>query len=112
MNTKTLCLMLMLSVSSAVLAAPDSQGDMEGRHSNRLEHLSKNLDLTPEQKSQLAQVFKEEEAKLQAIHAETQNRLQEILSKEQLIKLQELKKQGHSKWKKKLADLKNRIAPE
>ena len=53
-----------------------------------------------------------EEGKFKIIHEETRKRLQEVLTKEQLTKFDEMKKQRHDKWQKKHEALTDQKAPE
>ncbi len=113
MNKKIITLALLaLAVPFTFAAFPGDRGDFEGHHANRVEHLSKRLDLTPEQKTKVEALFTVQDEKLKNIHEETQTRLQEILTKEQLTKLDELKKQRHDKWQSKHEGLKDQKAPE
>ena len=112
MNKKIITLALALALPLTVAAYPGGKGGVEGHHANRVEHLAKNLDLTPEQKTKVEAIFKEQEEKLKIIHEETHKRLQEVLTKEQITKLDELKKQRHEKWKNKLEALKDKITSE
>ena len=57
-------------------------------------------------------LFKEQDEKLKIIHEETRTHLQEVLTKEQMTKFDELKKQRHDKWQKKHEALKDQKAPE
>jgi len=50
--------LLALALPLTVVAFPGDKGDFEGHHANRLEHLSKRLDLTPEQKTKVEALFK------------------------------------------------------
>ena len=52
-------------------------------------------------------IFKEQHEKFKAIHEETQKRLQEVLTKEQMTKMDEMKKQRREKWKNKHEALKD-----
>lgn len=111
MNKTVVSIALALALPLSAWALPEEPADVEGHHANRMEHLSKSLDLTAEQKTQVEALFNDERSKLKAIHDETQSRLQDILTKEQIVKLAEIKKQHHGKWKQKLEALKDRIAP-
>jgi protein CpxP len=112
MNKKIITLALALALPLTVAAYPGNKGDFDGHHANRVEHLTKNLELTPEQKTKVEAIFKEQEEKLKIIHEETHKRLQEVLTKDQITKLDELKKQRHEKWQKKREALKDQKAPE
>ncbi|MEI6335709.1 MAG: hypothetical protein WCS87_14215 [Methylococcaceae bacterium] len=113
MNKKIITLALLaLALPLTVVAFPGDKGGFEGHHANRVEHLSKRLDLTTEQKTKVEALFKAQDEKLNSIHEETQARLQEILTKEQITKLDELKKQRHDKRQSKHEGLNNQKAPE
>ena len=88
------------------------KGDFEGHHANRVEHLTKQLGLTAEQQTKVEAIFKEQEEKLKIIHEETHKRLQEVLTKEQIAKMDDMKKQRHEKWKNKLEALKNKLTSD
>ncbi|MGZ5012747.1 MAG: Spy/CpxP family protein refolding chaperone [Methylobacter sp.] len=106
MNKKIITIALALALPLTVAAAPGDKGDFEGDHANRVERLAKNLDLNAEQKSKVEVIFKEQHEKLKAIHEETRARLQAVLTKEQMTKMDEMKKQRHEKWQKKFEALK------
>ena len=112
MNKKIITLALALALPLTVAAYPGDKGGFEGHHANRVERLTKNLDLTTEQKTKVEAIFKEQEEKLKIIHEETHKRLQEVLTKDQITKLDELKKQRHETWQKKREALKDQKAPE
>jgi len=57
-------------------------------------------------------LFKAQDEKLKIIHEETHKRLQEVLTKEQITKLDELKKQRHEKWQNKHETVSDQKAPE
>ncbi|MEY3288153.1 MAG: hypothetical protein RLZZ419_395 [Pseudomonadota bacterium] len=112
MNKKIIILALALGLPLTAAAFSGDKGDFEGHHANRVEHLTKSLDLTAEQKTKVEALFKEQDEKLKTIHEETHIRLQTILGKEQITKLDEMKKQRHDKWQKKCARLIDPKAPE
>jgi len=101
MNKKIITIALALALPLTVAAYPGDKGDFEGHHGNRVERLAKKLDLNAEQKSKVEVIFKEQHEKLKAIHEETHARLQEVLTKEQMTKMDEMKKQRHEQWQKK-----------
>ena len=112
MNKKIITLTLALALPLTAAAFPGDNGGFEGHHANRIERLTKNLDLTAEQKTKVEAIFKEQEGKFKAIHEETRTRLQEVLTKEQMTKFDELKKQRHDKWQKKHETVTDQKAPE
>ncbi|MDD2740557.1 MAG: hypothetical protein PHR94_16640 [Methylomonas lenta] len=110
MNKKIITIALALALPFAVFAFPGGQdGDhFKGHKGDRVERLTKELNLTPEQTSQLTQVFQEEQAKREAIRKETDQRLQTVLTPEQMTKFEELKKQRHEKWQKRHQEKKDK----
>lgn len=101
MNKKIITLALALALPLTVAAFPGDRGDFGGHHAQRIEHLTQSLNLNPEQKTKVEALFKEQDEKFKVIHDETHKRLQEILTKEQMSKMDEMKKQRHEKWQKK-----------
>jgi len=112
MNKKIIILALALVLPLTAAAFPGGKCDFEGHHANKVERLTKNLNLTAEQKTKVEVIFKEQEGKFKIIHEETRKRLQEVLTKEQLTKFDEMKKQRHDKWQKKHEALTDQRAPE
>ena len=112
MNKKIIILALALALPLTAGAFPGGKCDFEGHHANKVERLTKNLNLTAEQKTKVEVIFKEQEGKFKIIHEETRKRLQEVLTKEQLTKFDEMKKQRHDKWQKKHEALTDQKAPE
>jgi len=111
MKKKIIPLVLTLALPLTVAAFPGDKGNFEAYLANRIEHLTKSLNLTPEQKTKVEALFKEEDEKFKIIHDETHVRLQEILTKEQMAKMDGIKKQRHEKWQKKLESIKDQITP-
>jgi periplasmic protein CpxP/Spy len=111
MNKKIIILALALTLPLTAAAFPGGKCDFEGHHANRVEHLTKSLDLTAEQKTKMEALFKAQDEKLKIIHEETRSRLQEVLTKEQMTKFDELKKQRHDKWQKKHETVTDQKAP-
>lgn len=112
MNKKIITLALALALPLTAAAFPGDNGSFEGHHANKVERLTKNLDLTAEQKTKVEIIFKEQEGKFKIIHEETRKRLQEVLTKEQMTKFDEMKKQRHDKWQKKHETVTDQKAPE
>ncbi|NOT10710.1 MAG: hypothetical protein HOP23_02580 [Methylococcaceae bacterium] len=112
MNKKIITFALALALPLTVAAFPGDRGDFEGHHAHRIEHLTKSLNLNPEQKTKVEAIFKEQGEKLKVIHEATRARLQEVLTKEQMTKMDDMKKQRHEKWQKKHEALKDQKVPE
>ncbi len=112
MNKKIITLALALALPLTVAAFPGDNADFEGRQANRVERLTKNLDLTPEQKTKVEAIYNEQRDKIKIIHEETRKRLEEVLSKEQMTKMDDMKKQRRQEWKNKLETLKDQVPPE
>lgn len=112
MNKKIISIALALVLPLTVAAFPgDQDGDhFKGHQGDRIERLSKKLDLTPEQSSQLTQIFQEQQAKREALRLETDQRMQTVLTPDQMIKYNEMKKQRHEKWQKRHQERKDQSA--
>lgn len=80
-----ICRILLL----CLLAVPGRVGAEAG-----MEYLSDELQLTADQKARLEAIFNEKHEKYRAIREETQGRIREVLSAEQLEKWNSLKRQG------------------
>jgi periplasmic protein CpxP/Spy len=112
MNKKIITLALALALPLTAAAFPGENGDFEGQHANKVERLSTELNLTPEQKTKVDAIFRDQREKFKIIHEETRKRLQEVLSQEQMTKMDEMKKQRQEKWKQKFEALKDQKEPE
>ncbi|MDD4913469.1 MAG: hypothetical protein PHW13_00355 [Methylococcales bacterium] len=62
--------------------------------SSRMEYLSDELQLTADQKARLEAIFNEKHERYRAIREETQTRIRDVLSEEQLDAWNKLKKQS------------------
>jgi len=100
MNVKIISLFLALALPVLASAAPDDKESFARRHGDKIERLSKALDLSPAQKSKLTDIFKQQREKFKALHEEKRKLIEGILNKEQLLKYQELQKQRRGKWHK------------
>lgn len=98
MNKTILTLALILTLPLTAMAFPGGDQGPEGRHGKRIERLTKELNLTGEQKTKVEAIFQEQHEKFKAIHEETQTKLSTVLSPEQITKMEELKKQHKEKW--------------
>jgi len=64
---------------------------------NKMERLSNELQLTADQKAKLEAIFNERHEKIRSIREETQNSIKEVLSEEQFITLEAMKKNRFKK---------------
>ncbi|MGR9099526.1 MAG: periplasmic heavy metal sensor [Gammaproteobacteria bacterium] len=103
MNNKNLALALTLALPLTVSAFPGGNCDFHGQRGDRMERLSKKLNLTEEQSGQLEAIFKEQREKFKAVHEETRARMREILTEEQMAKMDEMKKRRQEKWQNRKA---------
>ena len=101
MIKKIIIFALVLAIPLTLSAFLGDKANCDGHYAKRVERLTKNLDLTAEQKTKVEAIFKEQEGKFKIIHEETRTSLQEVLTKEQITKMDEMKKQRHEKWQKK-----------
>ncbi|PKD39350.1 hypothetical protein CWO84_16705 [Methylomonas sp. Kb3] len=89
---KNLFLAIILALPLTAVAYP-SENDYGQPVDHKLEHLNKLLQLSPEQKAKLEAIFKEQHEKFRAIHEESHSRMKEVLSPEQMQKMDDLRKQ-------------------
>lgn len=103
MNKKMIIMAMALVLPLTVSAAPGEAAGPGGKHANRLEKLTKKLDLTDDQKAKLEVIFKEQHAKHQALKKETRERMSQVLTAGQMEKMKEMKKQHQDKRAEKKA---------
>jgi hypothetical protein len=102
---KRIAVVAALGLTAFISAAPRSHGRAQAAGSdaqklNKLEALSKQLNLTPEQKVKLFPILKAEAPKgiqklqqIRALHEKTNPQVQAILNPQQYQQLQEIRKQ-------------------
>ncbi|MGR9086957.1 MAG: periplasmic heavy metal sensor [Gammaproteobacteria bacterium] len=101
MNKMIPTLAIVLAFPLAAAAFPGGGPGPDGHHGRRMERMTKELNLTDEQKTRVETLFKEQHENYKAIHDETQAKLGEILTPEQMTKMEEVKKQHREKWHQK-----------
>lgn len=106
MNNRTLSIALAFILPFTVAAAPGENVDHPWHRGDRIERLSKELNLSAEQKAKLEAIFKERKEKFKAFREEVRKSIEALLTKEQLAKFEELKKQRHEKWLQKPGEAK------
>ena len=80
--------------------SPNNDGSQGWHHGDRIEHLTKELDLTADQKTKLEAIFNQQRETFKAAHEANHKLIEGILTKEQTAKWDELKKHRHEKWQK------------
>ena len=101
MNKKLLWLVLAFIIPLSAYGEPGSKGEAKDWHAKKMERMVEQLELTDEQKPQVEALFKEQHAKIKVIRDETRGKLEKVLTKEQMAKLDEMKKKRKEKHKKK-----------
>lgn len=101
MKKTLMTLTIVLAFPLAALAYSGGGPGPDGHHGRRVERLTKELNLTDEQKTKVEALFKEQHEKFKAIHDETDAKLGTILTPEQKTKLEEIRKQRMEKWRNK-----------
>ena len=87
-----LLLFSVLIQTHAALASPGENG-YEANTEHKLEHLSKELQLSADQKAKLEAIFNEKHEKFRAIREESQSRIKQVLNDEQMAKWDSIKRQ-------------------
>jgi len=100
MNKKILLLSTALMLPLTGFAASGEEAH-HCWHEHKVERLSKELSLSDDQKTKLEAIFKEQHEKFRAFHEESNNRVKEVLTPEQVTKWEALKQQHHGKHHKK-----------
>ncbi|MGZ8191847.1 MAG: Spy/CpxP family protein refolding chaperone [Methylococcaceae bacterium] len=95
-----LLLALSFSLSAFALEEPKTTIDVPHFYGARIERMGKELGLNEEQKAKLETIFNEEKKKMEVvkkIREETRAKLEEVLTPEQITKMDEIKKQRRHK---------------
>jgi Spy/CpxP family protein refolding chaperone len=100
MNKKILTIALACIFPFTIAAAQKNDGSQGWHHGDRIEHLTKELDLTADQKTKLEAIFNQQRETFKAAHEANHKLIEGILTKEQTAKWDELKKHRHEKWQK------------
>ena len=103
MNKKIIIMAMAIALPLTVSAMPGEGAGPGGKHANRLEKLTKKLDLTDDQKAKLEVIFKEQHAKHKALREETRELTNQVLTAEQKEKMKEMTKNRQDKRKDKKA---------
>jgi Spy/CpxP family protein refolding chaperone len=80
-------------------------GDSPEIRAQKIERMTKSLNLSPEQEAKLTNLFEAQGTKYKAIHEETRKQMETFLTKEQLAKIDAMREKRHHKWEKEHGDL-------
>ena len=108
MNKTLFVLTLLMTMPLAISAAPDDQHEHgwkhDWRHGDKIEHLTKELNLTADQKTQAEAIFAAQKEKFKALHAEGRKNFAALLNKDQLAKFEQMQKAREEMWQKRRAE--------
>ncbi|MCG8392699.1 MAG: hypothetical protein MI745_06420 [Pseudomonadales bacterium] len=91
---KKLAIVILAVVSTSAFAmGPGHKGG-----ERMAEHMQKQLELTDEQTAQIQTIFTEQGEKMKALHEETREKINAVLTPEQQDKLAELKEKRKERW--------------
>lgn len=90
MNKTILILITALSLSPTAFAVPGEGGYYGQYPEHKLDHMSKELSLSTDQKTKLEAIFKEQHEKFRAIHEDSHNRIKEVLNADQIAKWEQI----------------------
>ncbi|MBU58672.1 MAG: hypothetical protein CL543_07305 [Alcanivorax sp.] len=92
----TLALVLLTGATLAGTAAAEPP---RGPQPERMvEHMSRQLDLTDDQRARLETIFEEQGEKMRDLRDETRQRIDGVLTEEQRAKAEQLREQRQEKW--------------
>ncbi len=92
-----LCILFILPFSISAFSGKEEK--FEEHHARRMKNLTQELKLSNEQQSQVDAIFEQQYLKIQTIHEETRNKMKQVLSSEQMTKMEEMHKRHHGNWK-------------
>jgi Spy/CpxP family protein refolding chaperone len=98
MHSKILLLISALVLPMTSYAASDNNYETPASH--KLDHLSKELGLTAEQKAKVDSIFKAQHEKFATIHRESHDKVTELLNPEQAAKWEEMRRQHQAQMPK------------
>ena len=100
----TIALIFTLPLTVHAFSGGD-MGDSPEIRAQKIERMTKSLNLSPEQEAKLTNLFEAQGTKYKAIHEETRKQMETFLTKEQLAKMDAMREKRHQKWKKEHGDL-------
>ena len=100
----TIALIFTLPLTVHAFSGGD-MGDSPEIRAQKIERMTKSLNLSPEQEAKLTNLFEAQGTKYKAIHEETRKQMETFLTKEQLAKMDAMREKRHHKWEKEHGDL-------
>ena len=98
MKPKLITLLCLSVLTSVAQAASDNRYETPASH--KLDHLAQVLQLSPEQKNRIDEIFKAQHEKFAAIHKESHDKVTALLSPEQAAKWEEMRRQHQAELQK------------
>ena len=98
MKLKLFTLLILSILASSAQAASDNQYSTPASH--KLDHLAQVLQLSPEQKAKVDEIFKAQHEKFAAIHKESHDKVTALLTPEQAAKWEEMRRQHQADLQK------------
>ena len=106
----TIALIFTLPLTALAFSGGDI-GDSATIRAQKIEKMTKSLNLSPEQEAKLTSLFEEQGVKYKVIHDETRKQMETFLTKEQLAKMDAMREKHHQKWEKEHGDLTEQQTP-
>lgn len=101
---KATTLVLALFTSATLAGAAHAGGSHHGPYADRMvKHMTEELSLTDQQQSQIKAIVEEQGAKMRALHKETKEQINQLLTPEQQAKAKTLHEERMKKWEEKKA---------
>lgn len=97
MNEKTMIMALAVLLPFTAMAAGNETGHHQSRHGEKIKQLTKELSLSTDQKSRLETIFQQHHEKLKALREEKHKLIEGVLTREQMAKYNDLRKERHLK---------------
>lgn len=97
MNEKTMIMALAVLLPFTAMAAGNETGNHQSQHGEKIKPLTKELNLSTDQKSRLETIFQQHREKLKALREEKHKLIEGVLTREQMAKYNDLRRERHLK---------------
>ena len=105
-----IALVFILPFTAYAFSSGDT-GDSKAYCAKKVERMTKMLDLNPEQQGKLTTLYEEQRPKYKALHEESRKQMETFLTKEQIAKMDAMKKNHHQKMEQEHHDLTDTKTP-